>query len=304
VEGPERPNGRGKQTGVNFAGPAGAVSGKSARGEPGHRMYSREEGGFKRSPSPQWARRDSGEASKLIHNAGDTFGSAPDGSGGRREDRTFLRSMGTKARGRYNPASPRGAWPRSALAEGAAGCFTHSEGCVSRRARSCSPLNDNHVAQLVHHAWAKDDLAPPYSPHKKACAPVEPTAESERARMRQNWEQRYCVEPAKQPRRRVGEHSPRPSPNPVIPREGIEPAYKAAIPRVNAKSCVQEELDHQGIERRFAAERDRRLGHDGKFADLCRQTSEMRLIQRQVAHNIKQCNQWSSSGMAAALSRD
>ncbi|CAK0903400.1 unnamed protein product, partial [Prorocentrum cordatum] len=106
VDGPEPPRGREKPPGPPLAAPAGAASGTSARGEPFVRMYNREEGAVgMRSPSPQFARRDSGMASKLIHNAGGMTGTAPEGSGGLRDDRVFLRSMGPKAEPR---APPRG----------------------------------------------------------------------------------------------------------------------------------------------------------------------------------------------------
>jgi len=278
-----------------LAGPAGVVSSVSAPRSPGHRMYnSRGENAFKRSQSPQTTRRDSGVASKLIHNAGGMIGNAQEGSGGLRDDRVFLQSMGPKFRGHCNPnpASPRCLSPRAERSvQSSAGCFTQTERRMTGRARSCSPLTTT--------TYAKDDLAPPSTPHKKACALAEPTPESERRRVRQAWEQRYCEEPTKQPRRRVGDCSPRPGTNPVTPH-GNELTYKAVIPRVNARSRVQEDLDHQGLERRCAAERDRRLAHDGKFADLCRQTSEQRLIQRQMVRDIGQ-RMHSSSAFDHAL---
>jgi hypothetical protein len=307
VECPEQPRGREKQTGPWPVHPAGAVSGTPRA--LGHRLHSREEGAFKRrSPSPQMVRRDSGQANKLIHNAGGMDGSAPEGSGGLRDDRMFLQSMGPKSRGHYNPTSPRGVSPRPVLAEGAAGCFTpHREPpgrCIPRKARSCSPVRDNQVADVVRQAWVKDDPGLLYTPQKKVLSPAEPTAQSQRMKVRQTWQQRYCEAPAEQPRRRAGDCSPRPNASNPVTHAGFEPAYKAAIARVNAKSRVQETMDHQGNELRFAAERARRLGHEDRFADLCRHTSESQLCQRQAVSNIKMCNQWSSSGMAAVLSRD
>lgn len=298
VEGPEQPRDREKQTGrgLPFAAPAGATSGTSARGELGHRLHSREDGAFgRRSPSPHTARRDSGMASKLIHNAG------AERSGCFRDDREFTRSLAPKSRGRYSPTSPRGVSPRSVLAEGAAGCFTPTaERCIARRGRSCSPVRGNDAVQL---SWVKDDPAPPFTPQKKAVPRTEPTAEVQRMQVRTNWQQRYCEAPTDQPRRRAGDCSPRPiSPNPVT-HAGAEPCYKAAIARVHAKSRVQETMDHQGNERRLAAERDRRLGHEGEFADLCWHIKEGRLGQRQAVSKIR-CNHWASSSMAAVLSRD
>jgi len=165
-------------------------------------------------------------------------------------------------------------------------------------------VRDN-VVHVVRQSRVKDDPAPPYTLHKKKAAPrAEPTAEWHRMQVRTNWQQRYCEAPAEQPRRRAGDCSPRPNASNPVTHAGCEPAYKAAIARVNAKSRVQETMDHQGNELRFAAERARRLGHEDRFADLCRHTSESQLCQRQAVSNIKMCNQWSSSGMAAVLSRD